>query len=103
MQPVKREPTTTARGKERKGKDLLEDSEGESSPTETRGPKPKGKDDLFNLGGDDGEGPTQVESPTTAGEATMDQLRRDQMSDFVDGLFKLDEGLGAKTGEGALI
>lgn len=98
MQPVKRE-ATTGKGKEWKGRDLLEDSEGESSPTEAQGPKERGRDDLFNLG----DGSDQVESPTEAGEATMDQLRRDQMTDFVDGLFKLDEGLGARTGEGALI
>ncbi|ORY74768.1 hypothetical protein BCR35DRAFT_306576 [Leucosporidium creatinivorum] len=95
MQPVRKElnPKGKDKGKDKKGRDLLEDSEGESPSTE--GPK----DDLFGLG----EGGDQVQSPTEAGEATMDQLRRDQMTDFVDGLFKLDSDLGGKTGEGALI
>lgn len=93
MEPVRKEvgAGTGARGaRSAKPKtDLLEDEE-DQVPT----PKPK-KDvtpeDLFDMG--------QVESPVEAGDQTLDEARRNQMSDFVDGLFALDSSLGGKKDE----
>lgn len=46
-----------------------------------------GRSDL--LGGLD-----QVLSPGEMGDATLDKMRKDQMQDFVDGLYSLDSSLG---------
>lgn len=41
----------------------------------------------------------QVGSPKEMGQATMDQMQRDQLKDMFDGLEKLDTSLGSSANE----
>ena len=112
MEPVRRESVKklgegegSAKRGARKPKvaNVLEDDEGDGEDTEQEDGlvKKTGKlsvgaeDDLFGwLGGG------TVVSPLPMGEETLDKMKRDQMQEFVDGLWTLDANQSGGPGKG---
>jgi hypothetical protein len=98
--------TGDERGQRRqKEANVLEEEDGDEEEEEQEEEVEKSKATSTRAGQDLFGELERVASPAEAGEDTLDQMRRDQMLDFVDGLFKLDGNLSSgKRGDfGALI